>query len=120
MIVAEEPDAIVPSEQVKFVTAVQLPCDGVTVPCVNPAGQVSDTDTDVASEGPALETVIVYVPVEDPAVTEATPSVLAIDTSAAAVTVSVSDAVLLPGVVSVGLVTVAVFVCGPVVDAGTE
>ena len=36
----------------------QLPCDGVTVPRVKPAGKVSARLTPVASDGPPLLTVI--------------------------------------------------------------
>ena len=56
--VADPPELIVFSEQVKLGLPVQLPCDGVTVPRVNPAGKVSERLTLVAAAGPALETVM--------------------------------------------------------------
>jgi hypothetical protein len=99
LIVAEPPAAIVPREHVKLGPAPHEPCEGVTVPWLNPAGHVSLTDTDCASEGPLLLTVIVYVwVVPAPAVTVVTPSLFVIDVFAVLFTVSVSVAVLLPSV----------------------
>jgi len=57
--VAEPPEAIVPSAQVKLGLPVQVPCEGVTVLRVKPAGQMSDRVTDAASDGPPFEIVIV-------------------------------------------------------------
>src|SRR5207248_3809502 len=104
--VAEPPVAIVPSVHVKFVVLVvvsQVPCDGVTVPRLKPVGQLSLTLTDVASDGPALLTVIVYVcTVAAPVVTLDSPSLFVIDTSALACTsVEVVLLVLFPLVGSV-------------------
>src|SRR5262245_22097991 len=99
-----------------------VPCDGVTVPWLKPAGQVSVRLTPVAADGPAFATVIVYVYVTpSPATTVATPSVFVTSTSALASTVFVSVAVLFPGAGSVAsLLTVAEFVCEPAgVEAGT-
>ncbi len=56
--------------------AVQVPWLGVTVPAVKPLGKVSVSVTAVASDGPALVTVMTYVPLDTPAVTIVTPSVL--------------------------------------------
>src|SRR3954470_23604535 len=53
VIVAEPPAGIVPSEQVKLGEPVHVPCDGMTMPRVKPAGHVSLTFTETASEGPA-------------------------------------------------------------------
>src|SRR5438105_2598001 len=65
------------------------------------AGIVSLTTTPAGTvDGPLLVSVIVYV-VEVPAVTLVTPSLFVIDRSADLFTVSVSAAVLLPGVGSV-------------------
>src|SRR2546425_726398 len=62
------------------------------------AGIVSLTTTPAGTvDGPLLVSVIVYV-VEVPAVTLVTPSLLLIDRSADLFTVSVSDALLFPGV----------------------
>ena len=112
---------IVPRVQVKLGVPEQLPCDGVTVPRVNPAGHVSLRLTAVASDGPALLTVIVYVCVVGaPAITDATPSVFVTDRSALRVTVFVSLALLFPAAGSdTPLVTLAVFVWLAVVDDGT-
>jgi hypothetical protein len=113
---------MVPSEQVKLGLPLQVPCEGVTVPRVNPAGHVSARDTAAAFEGPALLTVIVYVrTTPSPAVTLVTPSVFVTERFAEVVTVFESVAVLLAlfGSVVVEL-TVAVLSCGlAVVEAGT-
>src|SRR2546421_168072 len=94
--VAFAPLATVPSEQPKLGLPEQLPCEGVTVPRVKPAGQVSKSDTACASDGPALCTVIVYVRLTpSPAVTVVTPSDLLIDRSADVMTTFESVAVLL-------------------------
>ena len=80
------------------------------------AGNVSATVAPVALLGPALLAVIVYV-TEPPGVAVATPSVTVIDRSALALSVSVSVAVLFPGVGSVtppGAATVAVLLSVPV------
>ena len=83
--------AIVPSEQLKLGLPVQVPCEGVTVPRLKPAGKVSVRLTLVAAAGPALETVIVYVcTVAAPAVTLVTPSLFAIARFAVALKVAVS------------------------------
>src|SRR5215510_7715660 len=77
---------------------------------VSDAGKVSATVEPVASLGPALLAVMVYV-VEPPAVAVVTPSVLVIERSDEAASVSLSVAELLPGVGSVtpaGAATVAV------------
>jgi hypothetical protein len=57
--VAVLPELIVPSEHVKLGLPVHVPWDGLAVPRVNPAGQVSDNETAAAFDGPALDTVIV-------------------------------------------------------------
>jgi hypothetical protein len=80
------------------------------------AGSVSATVAPVTALGPALLATIVYV-TDPPGVAVVTPSVLVIDRSALAFNVSVSVALLLPGVGSVtpaGAVTVAVFDSEPV------
>ena len=62
MIVALPPAATTPRLQVKSVVLVvvsQVPCDGLTVPRLKPAGHVSLTLTAWASDGPALPTLIV-------------------------------------------------------------
>jgi hypothetical protein len=56
--VAFAPLAIVPSEQVKLGLPVHVPCEGVTVPRVKPAGHGSESDTPAAADGPALLTTI--------------------------------------------------------------
>src|SRR5207302_887687 len=71
--------------------------------------------------GPLLLTTIVYV-VELPGVSVATPSVLVIESSDTGVTVSLSVALLLPGVGSVtpaGAATLAVFAIVPVAPPAT-
>src|SRR5207247_1702446 len=81
----------------------------VQVPLV-PLGKRSVTSVPGAFEGPLFETTIVYV-VELPGTAEATPSVFVIDKSVCEACVSVSVAVLLPGVTSItpaGAVIVAV------------
>ena len=94
--VALPPETIVPSEQVKLGLPVHEPCEGVTVPRVNPAGHVSDKLTPVASDGPALVIVVVYVrTTPSPAVTVVAPSVLVMDRFALVRTVLESVAVLL-------------------------
>ena len=52
-----------PSEHVTVVAPVQLPCEGVALENVMPAGRVSVTRTLVAASGPRLFTVNVYVTV---------------------------------------------------------
>jgi hypothetical protein len=113
---------MMPSEQVKLGLPVQVPCEGVTVPCANPAGHVSLSETPCAFDGPALFTVIRYVYVTpSPAVTLVTPSDFVTDRSAEVVTVFESVAELFPGVGSVVVeVAVAVLSCGlAVVELGT-
>src|SRR5665811_1876480 len=80
--------------QVKLPVPVHVPWDGVIVPWLKPAGQRSVRLTPVASDGPVLWTLIVYVPVLRPAVTLLTPSVLVTERSALVMTVSVSEAAL--------------------------
>jgi hypothetical protein len=107
---------------VKLGLPVQVPCDGDTAPRVNPAGQVSLSDTACASDGPVLLTVIVYVrTTPSPATTVDTPSVLLTERFAEVVTVFESVAELFPGVGSVVVeLTVAVLSCGlAVVELGT-
>src|SRR5437870_2888073 len=85
---------------------------------VSEAGNVSATVEAVALLGPALEAVMVYV-TEPPAVAVVTPSVLVIERSALAESVSESVAELLPGTESVtppGAVTVAVLLSVPVAE----
>ena len=78
---------------------------------MKPVGQVSDRDTAVELPGPALLTVIVYVrTTPSPAVTLVTPSVFVTDRSAWFATVVVAVAELFPVMLSLGDVTVAVFV----------
>jgi hypothetical protein len=102
------------SEQVKLGLPVHVPCEGVTVPRVNPAGHVSARDTAAAVDGPALLTVIVYVrTIPSPAVTLVTPSDLVTERSAWLPTLVVAVAVLLPGVLSFGDDTVALLVIEP-------
>src|SRR3954463_10123946 len=86
---------------------------------VSDAGKVSATVAPAALLGPAFEAVMVYV-TEPPAVAVVTPSVLVIERSAEAPRVSLSVALLLPGVGSVtpaGAVTVAVLLRVPVAAA---
>src|SRR5436309_1775553 len=86
---------------------------------VSAAAKVSATVAPVALLGPALDAVMVYV-VAPPGDTARTPSVLVIDRSAEPVSVSVSVALLFPGVGSVtppGTATVAVFDSEPVAAA---
>jgi hypothetical protein len=120
--VALAPLASMPSEHVKLGLPEQVPCEVVTVPRLKPAGQVSESETACASEGPALLTVIVYVRViPSPAVTLVTPSVLVTDRFAEVTTVFESVAVLSPvcGSVVVEL-TLTELTCGlAVVEAGT-
>ena len=98
---------------------VQVPWLGETVPRLKPAGNVSVTLTAVASDGPALFTVIVYVPVDWPATTLVTPSVLVIERSASASTVVVAVASLFAGTGSdVELETVALLT--RIVPSGTS
>ena len=59
MTVADALAAIVPSAHVKFGPVVHVPCEGVIVPYVKPAGQVSLRLTACASDGPLFATVIV-------------------------------------------------------------
>src|SRR5439155_17788805 len=80
------------------------------------AGRMSLTVAPVTLLGPLLLTTIVYV-VEVPGVTVTTPSVLVIERSATRLTVSLSVALLLPGVRSVtptGAAMVAVLAMEPV------
>jgi len=93
VIVADPGNAIVPRLQVKLGPAAQAPCDGVTVPWVNPVGHVSVTSVFGAGLGPLLVTVIVYEPACVPgafAVYVVTPSVFAIARSVATIAVWVS------------------------------
>src|SRR5436853_178899 len=88
--------AISPSEHVKLAAEVQLPCEAVMVPRVNPLGQFSARLTPATADGPALLTMIVYVRlIRSPAVTLVTPSVFEIDRSAVVTTVVLLFAVLL-------------------------
>ena len=64
-------------------TALQVPWLGVALRNVVPAGSVSVTITFVAGDGPAFDTVIVYV-ITFPATTDVVGVVLVIETSAAA------------------------------------
>ena len=77
--VAEPPAGIVPSAQPKSGPAPigeQLPWLGLIVPWLKPVGQTTLNPTDVASDGPALVTVIVYPWLSpSPATTLARPSV---------------------------------------------
>ena len=59
MTVAVPPAAIVPRSHVKLGLPVQVPWLGETVPRLKPVGNVSVRVTAVASDGPALVTVIV-------------------------------------------------------------
>src|SRR4029450_6193198 len=112
--------AIVPSEQVKLGLPEQLPWDGVTVPRVKPAGQMSDTLTAWASEGPPVVTVVVHVRVTpSPAMTWVTPSLLTMLRSAWVATVVVSVELLLAGLGSWVRSDVAVAVLLMTVPAGT-
>lgn len=112
--VALVPELIVPSAHVKLGVPMHVPWDGVTVPRVKPAGHVSESDTPVAVPGPALLTVIVYVrTTPSPAVTVVTLSVLVTERSAWLATVVVAVAELFPVMLSLGDVTVAVFVNVP-------
>jgi hypothetical protein len=120
--VAFAPLAMIPSEQLKLGLPVQVPCEGVTVPRANPAGQVSLSDTACASDGPSLWTVIAYVyVVPSPAVTLVTESDFVTDRSAEVVTVFESVPVLLlPSGSVVDELAVAELTCGlAVVDDGT-
>src|SRR5262245_28346993 len=86
---------------------------------VNDAGNVSLTDAPGALLGPALDAVIVYV-TDPPAVAVVTPSVLVKARRAAPTIVSVSVALVLPGVGSVvpaAVLTVAVLDHVPVAAA---
>jgi hypothetical protein len=88
----------------------------VQLALVMAAGSVSTTVAPFALLGPALETVIVYI-TAPPCVAVVTPSLLVMLRSAVAPSVSVSVALLLPGVGSVtpaGAATVAVLESVPV------
>src|SRR5215831_10890054 len=85
------------------------------------AGMRSETLAPVTLLGPLLVTTMVYV-VEPPGVAVVTPSVLVIDRSATSVMVSVSVALLLPGVGSLtpaGAAMLAVLAIEPVALADT-
>jgi hypothetical protein len=104
------------------VSAHVVPAGGVMTPRVNPFGHTSSSSVLAESEGPAFETVIVYVyVVPPPGVTWTTPSDFVTETSDMVRTVFESVAVLLPGTGSVVLLlTAAVFVWGAAgVDEGT-
>ena len=86
------------------------------------AGKVSATVAPGALLGPAFDAVIVYT-TEPPGVAVVTPSVFVMPRLACGVNVSVSSALLLPGVGSVTLpdvATVAVLLSDPVADAAIE
>ena len=90
----------------------------VHVADVTEPGRTSATGAATTALGPAFETTIAYVVVV-PGTTDATPSVFVIERSAVGTIVSVSVAVLFPGVGSVtpaGTPTVAVFTRVPVAD----
>jgi hypothetical protein len=59
VIVALAPLLIVPRLQLTGLAALHVPCDGVALTKLTPAGSVSLTTTDVAASGPAFDTVIV-------------------------------------------------------------
>jgi hypothetical protein len=108
VIVAEPAAMSVPRLQVTVDVPVQEPCDVFTETNVVFAGMASETETLLASDGPLLVTVSVYVAFE-PAVTLAGP-VFAIATSADVPAVVDAVEVLLPALGSaVVLLTVAVF-----------
>src|SRR5229473_3294657 len=91
----------------------------VQVALLMPAGSVSVTVAPVTASGPPFVTVMVYVTVP-PGTAVVAPSVLVMLRSACGVSVSVSVAVLLPGVGSVvpaGAVTLAVLLRLPVAEA---
>jgi hypothetical protein len=80
---------------------------------VTPAGTASLTATPVAVLGPVFVTTTVYVVVV-PGTAVVVPSVLVTPTSTCGVSVSVSEAELLPGLVSFAAVMVDVLVTDPV------
>src|SRR3954447_15153954 len=86
------------------------------VKLVTPVGSGSLTATLVAVLGPLLLTTMVYV-VLVPGTTEVTPSLLLTLTSFCGVSVLVSVALLLAGLVSLAAVTVTVLVSEPVAEA---
>ena len=97
------------------------PPEQVHVAPVSVAGSASLTREPKASDGPALLTITVYVS-GDPATADVVPSVLVIDKSVDATTVSVSVAVLSVGLVSVGSdgpLIVAVLAIEPVAEGRT-
>ena len=104
-------------------TSTQLvPAAGVIAPRVNPPGHVSLRLTPVTSDGPALETVMVYVRVmPSPAVTVEPPSSIVTDRSALAPTALTSLSLLFPPVGSLtALVTLTELVSVPDgVETGT-
>src|SRR5436190_1332746 len=57
--VALAPETIVPRSQVKLGLPLHVPSESVTVPRVNPDGKESVRLTNLASDGPPFETVIV-------------------------------------------------------------
>jgi len=91
----------------------------VQVGAVTVAGIVSATVAAVTADGPEFVATMVYV-TGVPGTSDVAPSVLVIDKSAVGTSVSVSVAVLLPGVGSVvppGRATLAVFANDPVAPA---
>jgi hypothetical protein len=86
---------------------------------VNAAGNVSETFDPGAALGPLLFVAVIVYVTEPPGVAEVTPSVFVMPRLACGVNVSVSVALLLPGVGSVTVAevaTVAVFTREPVAD----
>jgi hypothetical protein len=59
VIVALAPLLIAPNVQLTGLAALHVPCDGVALTKLNPAGNVSLTTTEVAASGPTFDTVIV-------------------------------------------------------------
>ena len=112
------------SEMLPLPAAVHVPPPAATHVQVTPvsvAGKVSATVAPVTADGPTFRAVIVYVTLL-PGTTVVTPSVFVIERSAVGLRVSVSVAVLFPGVGSVtppGAATVAVFASVPVAVAET-
>src|SRR6476646_1120194 len=110
---------MVPRSQLKLGLPVQVPWLALMAPRLKPAGKVSVRVTAVASEGPALVTVMVYVTVVEPATTVVSESVLVTARSATGAAVSVSVAwslAVLPAVVPAGGPTVAVLTRSAVSD----
>jgi hypothetical protein len=120
-IVALAPLASVPRLQETGSEALQLPCDGVALTNCRPAGRSSVTTTLVADEGPALDTVIVYVMVL-PVIAVVDPVLFVRVTAAAAGAAVTTGALpeLLPALPSlVALDADAVFASEPVAPDAT-